>query len=92
MADPYNVVVIDELRSLLGDRVSTSDAVREHHSHGESWHAPGLPDVVVFPTSTDEVSAIVKMCAGTAGRSCRSAWAARSKATSTRSTAASRST
>jgi len=55
--------VIEALRSLLGDRVSTADSVREHHSHGESWHAPGLPDVVVFPTSTDEVSAIVKLCA-----------------------------
>jgi D-lactate dehydrogenase (cytochrome) len=47
----------------LGDRVSTSDSVREHHSHGESWHPAGLPDVVVFPTSTDEVSAIVALCA-----------------------------
>jgi D-lactate dehydrogenase (cytochrome) len=55
--------VIDALRALLGDRVSTSDAVREHHSHGESWHAPGLPDVVVFPTSTEEVSEVVKLCA-----------------------------
>jgi D-lactate dehydrogenase (cytochrome) len=56
--------VIEALRGILGDRVSTSDAVREHHSHGESWHAPGLPDVVVFPTSTEEVSEIVKVCAG----------------------------
>jgi D-lactate dehydrogenase (cytochrome) len=55
--------VLDSLRAILGDRVSTSDAVREHHSHGESWHSPGLPDVVVFPTSTDEVAAIVKVCA-----------------------------
>jgi len=58
------LTVIDQLKALLHDRVSTSDAVREHHSHGESWHAPGLPDVVVFPMSTDEVSAIVKICAG----------------------------
>jgi len=43
--------------------VSTSDSVREHHSHGESWHAPGVPDCVVFPTSTEEVSQIVKLCA-----------------------------
>ena len=55
--------MIEALRSILGDRVSTSDSVREHHSHGESWHAPGLPDFVTFPTSTDEVSAIVKLCA-----------------------------
>jgi D-lactate dehydrogenase (cytochrome) len=55
--------VIDALKELLGDRVSTSESVREHHSHGESWHPPGLPDAVVFPTSTDEVSAIVRLCA-----------------------------
>ncbi len=55
--------VIEALRNILGDRVSTSDSVREHHSHGESWHAAGLPDYVVFPTSTEEVSAIVTLCA-----------------------------
>ena len=55
--------MIEALRAILGDRVSTSDSVREHHSHGESWHAPGLPDVVVFPISTEEVAAIVKLCA-----------------------------
>jgi len=55
--------VIEALRGILGDRVSTSDAVREHHSHGESWHAPGLPDVVVFPQSTEEVAGVVRVCA-----------------------------
>jgi D-lactate dehydrogenase (cytochrome) len=59
----YYFPVLEALRQLLGDRVSTSASVREHHSHGESWHAPGLPDVVVFPASTDEVAAIVKLCA-----------------------------
>src|ERR1044072_6667101 len=43
--------------------MSTSESVREHHSHGESYHAPGLPDFVVFPQSTEEVSAIVRLCA-----------------------------
>ncbi len=51
------------MRAALGDRLSTSDAVREHHSHGESWHEPALPDAVAFPTSTEEVSAIVAACA-----------------------------
>jgi len=55
--------VIEALRAVLGDRVSTSESVREHHSHGESWHAPGLPDAVVFPQSTEEVADIVKVCA-----------------------------
>jgi D-lactate dehydrogenase (cytochrome) len=56
-------MIVDDLRALLGDRVSTSDAVREHHSHGESWHPPGLPDAVVFPTTTEEVAVIVRACA-----------------------------
>ena len=57
------MAIIDALRSLLGDRVSTTDAVREHHSHAESWHAPARPDAVVFPLTTDEVAAIVSACA-----------------------------
>ena len=57
-------MIVEALRGVLGDRVSTSESVREHHSHGESWHAPGLPDAVVFPQSTEEVAAIVKICAG----------------------------
>lgn len=48
---------------MLGDRLSTSEAVRDHHSHGESWHDPAPPDAVAFPVSTDEVSAIVAACA-----------------------------
>jgi D-lactate dehydrogenase (cytochrome) len=53
----------EELKALLGDRCSTNPTQREHHSHGESWHAAGEPDVVVFPTSTEEVSAVVKVAA-----------------------------
>ncbi|HET9370964.1 MAG TPA: FAD-linked oxidase C-terminal domain-containing protein [Vicinamibacterales bacterium] len=51
------------LRDLCGDRASTGDAVREHHSRGESWHPPGLPDAVVFPESTAETSRVVAACA-----------------------------
>jgi D-lactate dehydrogenase (cytochrome) len=56
-------LVVDELRALLGERLSTGDAVREHHSHGESWHEPSAPDAVAFPETTAEVSAIVQACA-----------------------------
>lgn len=55
--------LLADLRAAVGDRVSTAATVREHHSHGESWHAAAPPDAVVFPVSTDEVSAIVKACA-----------------------------
>ncbi len=52
-----------DLGSLLGDRVSAAEAVREHHSHGESTHSPALPDLVCFPKSTEEVSDIVRVSA-----------------------------
>ena len=54
---------IDELRALLGERLSTSAAVREQHGHDESWHEGHDPDAVAFAKSTDEVAAIVKICA-----------------------------
>ena len=38
-------------------------AVREHHSHGESYHKSYPPDAVVFPESTEEVAAVVAICA-----------------------------
>jgi len=52
---------IRELKDLLGARASDTAAVREHHSHGESYHAPAEPDVVCFPHTTDEVVAIVRV-------------------------------
>ncbi len=47
------------LREFLGERVSTAEAVRDHHSHGESTHPPGIPDLVCFPHTTEEVRQIV---------------------------------
>ena len=38
-----------ELRGLLGSRANDAASVREHHSHGESYHTPAAPDIVCFP-------------------------------------------
>jgi D-lactate dehydrogenase (cytochrome) len=54
---------VDALKQLLGARANDSATVREHHSHGESYHTPAAPDIVSFPHSTDEVAAIVKISA-----------------------------
>jgi D-lactate dehydrogenase (cytochrome) len=45
-----------------GERAVTSQAVREHHSHGEGLADAALPDVVVFPRSNEEVASIVRLC------------------------------
>ena len=63
LATGARAALLTELQALLGDRCSTNATQIEHHSHGESWHAPANPDVVVFPVSTDEVSAIVRTAA-----------------------------
>lgn len=55
--------VVGELKSLLGDRFSTAEAVRQHHGEDASYHAPALPDAVAFAQSTQEVAEIVKICA-----------------------------
>jgi D-lactate dehydrogenase (cytochrome) len=52
-----------ELKRLLEGRASDAAAVREHHSHGESYHAPAAPDVVCFPATTAEVVEILKISA-----------------------------
>jgi len=54
---------IAELKDLLGQRASDAAVVRDHHSHGESYHPPAPPDIVCFPASLDEVVAIVKISA-----------------------------
>ncbi len=55
--------LIEALRSLLGNRVSTSHSVLEQHGRGESWHPVQPPDAVCFAQSSEEVAAIVKLCA-----------------------------
>lgn len=62
LAPDSAAALVSDLRALLGDRVSTAAAVRDHHSHGESWHAAAEPDAVVYPETTEEVSAVVKAC------------------------------
>ena len=57
------VVAPYSLRAIDGANLSTTEAVREHHSRGESHHAGVLPAAVLFPESTAAVQAIVRACA-----------------------------
>jgi D-lactate dehydrogenase (cytochrome) len=51
------------LRDLLDDpsRVSTGESDRNLHSEDMTFHAAHAPDVVVYPTSTDEVSRVLTL-------------------------------
>src|SRR5678810_74597 len=61
-AREFDQTVLAELKALLGERVSTSGAVREHHGKDESYFPYALPDAVVFVRTTEEVRDVVNIC------------------------------
>jgi D-lactate dehydrogenase (cytochrome) len=62
--DPEAVrAVVAALTAKFGNRLVTSQAVREQHANTTTWIANEPPDAVVFPQATDEVQGIVRICA-----------------------------
>jgi D-lactate dehydrogenase (cytochrome) len=55
--------VIGQLAAQFGNRMVTSQAVREQHAHTTTWIANQPPDAVVFPQNTDDVAQVVRLCA-----------------------------
>src|SRR5499427_6121001 len=55
--------VVTELTAAFGNRVVTSQAVREQHGNTVTWIANQPPDAVVYPQNTEEVQQIVRICA-----------------------------
>src|SRR5689334_17749711 len=53
---------ITELTAAFGNRLVTSQAVREQHGNTVTWIANQPPDAVVFPQNTEEVQQIVRIC------------------------------
>jgi D-lactate dehydrogenase (cytochrome) len=51
------------LLARFGNRVVTSDAVREQHGHTTTWLPNQPPDAVVFAASTGDVQDTVRICA-----------------------------
>ena len=49
---------LTDLRALFGGRLSSAPAVLNEHAQSESLISAGQPDAVVFPRSTEEVSAL----------------------------------
>jgi D-lactate dehydrogenase (cytochrome) len=52
---------IAELKALLGDRLSTAEAVREQHGKDLTWDPGASPDAVAFVETTSEVQKLVKI-------------------------------
>ena len=67
---PFPTQLLADLKTLLGDRVSTTQALREHHGKDESSFVSALPDAVVSPLSIGEVAAIVKRSASSLKSRC----------------------
>ncbi len=53
---------ISALAAAFGNRLVTSQAVREQHGNTVTWIPNQPPDAVVFPQSTEEVQEIVRIC------------------------------
>ncbi len=60
---PLPAAFLSALQARFGERCSTAAAVREHHGRDESPFPPTPPDAVVFAQSTEDVAALVKLCA-----------------------------
>ncbi|WP_370275246.1 FAD-binding oxidoreductase [Salipiger bermudensis] len=54
---------LDALASLLGERLSRSKPDLAEHGRSESHFPTTPPDAVAYPESTEEVQALVKICA-----------------------------
>src|SRR3984957_1108012 len=59
--------VIAALGARYGNRLVTSQAVREQHGQTTTWIANQPPDAVVFRQDTEEVQEIVRLCAAHRG-------------------------
>jgi len=59
---PLPAALLSALEGVFGERLSTTQAMREHHGRDESFYDPMLPDAVVFARSTEEVAAAVRLC------------------------------
>ncbi len=54
---------VESLETLLGDRFTRAQSVLDLHGRDESYLPPAPPQGVVFPDSSGEVQAIVRLCA-----------------------------
>ncbi len=55
--------VIAGLTDRFGEQVTRNTVIRTQHANATSWHPLEVPDAVFFARSTEDVIAVVKLCA-----------------------------
>ena len=63
MSHPLPAALIQSLQQQFQHRFSQGESHRLQHGRDESVHAPQPPDGVVMAESTEEVAAVVRLCA-----------------------------
>ncbi len=59
---PAAAAAIAALAPIFGDRLATSASVRAQHGGNEAHYPETPPDAVVFPETTQEVAALLRIC------------------------------
>ena len=54
---------LEQLAARFGNRLITSQAVREQHAHTTTWLPPEPPDGVVMAQETSDIQDAVRICA-----------------------------
>jgi D-lactate dehydrogenase (cytochrome) len=54
---------IEQLAARFGNRLVTSQAVRDQHAHTTTWLKPQPPDAVVMAQETKDIQDVVRICA-----------------------------
>ena len=54
---------IEQLAARFGNRLITSQAVRDQHAHTTTWLKPQPPDAVVMAQETKDIQDVVRICA-----------------------------
>ena len=60
--EPIPQAFLDRCGALLGERLQLGEATRLQHGSSETHFAAAPPDAVLFPATTEEVVAIVRLC------------------------------
>ena len=54
---------LEALAARFGNRLVTSQAVRDQHAHTTTWLAPQAPDAVVMAQEPADIQDVVRICA-----------------------------